>query len=236
MDGNGVDVVVVSPASVHPDNRYITNLAAGSAGRLRAVVNIDTQDPDAHRTVAGHAAAGASGLRANLIGRGSRGLGEDDRLDPLIDAAAASDLVIQWTLRVPDPSMAMIARAATRAPGIRQVLDHLGLPVDPGDPESMNGMRDLADVPGLHVKLSGMYALTRERYPYQDVWPWMEGVLAAFGAARTMWASDWPLSGESDSYARQLALIDRLPFLDAAARRDVLGASANRFWRLPADL
>jgi L-fuconolactonase len=234
MDGNGVDVVVVSPASVHPDNRYITDLAAGSAGRLRAVVKIDPQDPQALATVAGHAAAGAVGLRANLIGGGSKGPGQDDWLDPLIDAAAVSDLVIQWTFRVPDPSMAMIARAANRAPGIRQVLDHLGLPVDPRDLGSLDRMRDLAAVPGLSVKLSGLYALTREGYPYRDLWPWIEGVLAVFGAARTMWASDWPLSGESDSYLRQLALIDRLPFLDAAARRDVLGASADRFWRLAA--
>ena len=38
--------------------------------------------------------------------------------------------------------------------------------------------------------------MSRDGYPFRDTWPWVEGVLDAFGPDRTIWASDWPLAGQ----------------------------------------
>ncbi len=110
------------------------------------------------------------------------------------------------------------------------MLDHLGLPVDARDLTQLARIRDLAGIPELRIKLSGMYALSQDGYPYRDTWAWAEGVVDAFGAERTMWASDWPLAGESASHAQHLALVDLLPFVDAAARDHLLRRTALGIW------
>jgi predicted TIM-barrel fold metal-dependent hydrolase len=230
LDASGVDRAIVTPAMVHPDNGYVLGAAATLPHRIGAVAGIDPRTPGAVASIEGLVGDGALGVRVNL---GATSLDAPDELaglDTLVAAAVGSDLVIQWTIRL--SSAGLIERAAARAPGARQVIDHLGLPADATDLDALDRIRALAAIPGVHVKLSGMYALSQKGYPYEDTWPWAEGVVDAFGAERIMWASDWPLAGESASHADHLALVGRLPFLDGPARRRILGETAEGFWRL----
>jgi L-fuconolactonase len=228
LDGSGVAAALASPAMVYPDNGYVLGAAHTAPGRLGAVVGIGPRDPAAIATVPGHAASGAHAVRVNLGATPLEGEAALAGLDALADATASAGLVLQWTMRL--PSAGLIERVAARHPDLPQVLDHLGLPVDATDLAQLARIRDLAAVPRLHVKLSGMYALSSTGYPYEDVWPWAEGVVTAFGPARTLWASDWPLSMESASHADLLALVGRLPFLDAEARGAILGGTARALW------
>jgi L-fuconolactonase len=217
---------------VYPDNGYVLGMAHTVPTRFGAVVGISPRDEAAIGTVAGHAASGAYAVRVNLGATPLDGEEALAGLDSLADATASAGLVLQWTMRL--PSAGLIDRVAARHPELPQVFDHLGLPVDARDLAQLARIRELAGIPRLHIKLSGMYALSQAGYPYEDVWPWAEGVLAAFGAERTMWASDWPLSMESATHAELLALVGRLPFIDAAARAEILGGTARRLWpRLP---
>ena len=228
LDGSGVALALASPAMVHPDNGYVLGAAHTAPARLGAVVGISPRDPAAIATVPGHVASGALAVRVNLGATPLEGEEALSGLDRLADATAEAGVVLQWTMRL--PSAGLIERVAARHPGLPQVFDHLGLPVDAHDLAGLARIRDLAEIPGLHIKLSGMYALSTVGYPYEDVWPWAEGVVASFGPARTLWASDWPLSMESASHADLLALVGRLPFLDAAARAEILGGTARRLW------
>ena len=228
LDASGVAAALASPAMTYPDNGYVLGAAHTAPRRLGAVVGISPHDPDAIATVERHAAVGAYAVRVNLGATPLEGEVALAGLDALADATAAAGLVLQWTMRL--PSAGLIERVAVRHPRLPQVFDHLGLPVDATDLSQLARIRDLAAIPGLHIKLSGMYALSSTGYPYEDVWPWAEGVVAAFGAQRSLWASDWPLSMESASHADLLALVSRLPFLDEDARRRVLGGTARALW------
>lgn len=228
---NRVDRVIVSPAAIHPDNGYILGAAATLPDRIHAVVGIDPRSSAAVASIEGLAQAGAIGVRVNLGATPFDRPDELAALDALVDIAVEFGLVIQWTIRL--PSAGLIERAAARAATVRQVIDHLGLPMDARDLDALSRINELAAIPGLGIKLSGMYALSQMGYPYMDTWPWAEGVLDAFGPDRTMWASDWPLAGQSASYADHLALVAQLPFLDEHSRRSVLGETANLFWSLP---
>jgi predicted TIM-barrel fold metal-dependent hydrolase len=228
LDASGVDAVLVSPAMVHPDNAYIQGAAGTVPTRILAVAGVDPRDPVAVAAIPDHAAFGAVAVRVNLGASPLETDAELAGLDALVDATADAGLAIQWTMRLPGASL--IERAAARRPEAPQVLDHLGLPVDARDLGQLARIRDLAGIPGLRIKLSGMYALSKDGYPYQDTWAWAEGVLDAFGAARTMWASDWPLAGESASHAQHLALVDMLPFVDATARDHLLRGTALGIW------
>jgi predicted TIM-barrel fold metal-dependent hydrolase len=229
MDATGVDAGIVSPAMLaYPDNAYVLGAAGTAPDRIFAVVGIDPRDPAAVRSIPSMAAYGALGVRFNLGATPLTTAQDLEGLDALVDAARDADLVIQWT--IPLSATHLVERAAGRCPDARQVLDHLGLPADAHDLAGLAQVRALAAIPCLNIKLSGLYAISRDGYPYRDVWPWAEGVVTAFGSERTMWASDWPLAGESAPYGDHLALVGLLPFLDADARSAILGGTAIRVW------
>jgi predicted TIM-barrel fold metal-dependent hydrolase len=231
-DGSGVDVIVMTPASVFPDNGYALGAAGTVPSRLRAAVGMDPRWPDALPRLRAYAAAGAVGVR---IVPGALPLeGPDDMaaLTALADVAVELGLVIQWTAGL--PLTGGIDHVAARHPAAVQVLDHLGLPPDVTDLSGLVRIRQLAAIPGLTIKLSGMYALSRAGFPFRDTWDWAKGVLDAFGPDRMMWASDWPLSGELASHAQLRAMVDDLPFLDAASRLAILSTTACRVWSIPA--
>jgi L-fuconolactonase len=232
-DDSGVDVIVMTPANVYPDNGYVLGAAATAPTRLRAAVGMNPRWPDAVAQLRTHAAAGAVGVR---ITPGSLPLDTPEDLAALLAlASAATDLglIVQWTAAL--PLTKGIDHVATERPDATQILDHLGLPPDARNLDDLARIRELAKLPGLHVKLSGMYALSRDGYPFKDTWSWAEGVVDAFGADRTIWASDWPLAGEHATYRQLRELVDELPFLDAQARTKVLSATPARLWRLNGD-
>ena len=193
------------------------------------MVGIDPRDPVAVRSIPALAAYGALGVRFNLGATPVETAEDLAGLDTMVDEAANADVVIQST--VPLAAIHVVERAARRRPDARQVLDHLGLPGDAGDLSGLAHVQAVATHPSVNIELSGDVSLSRIGYPYRDVWSWAEGVLGAFGPERTMWASDWPLAGESASYADHLALVGLLPFLDADARSEILGGTARRVWR-----
>jgi L-fuconolactonase len=230
-DGAAVDVIVMTPAGIYPDNGYVLGAAATAPTRLRAGVGMNPRSPDAVAQLRAHAAAGAVGVR---ITPGALPFETSDDFAALVALASAAtdlDLVIQWTAAL--PLTGGIDRIATERPDAIQVLDHLGLPPDAGNLADLSRIRDLARIPTLHVKLSGMYAMSRDGYPFRDTWSWVEGVLDAFGPDRTIWASDWPLAGQHATYRQLRDLVDELPFLDGAARTAMLSTTPARLWRLP---
>jgi len=231
LDASGVDAALVSPALVHPSAEYLFGAADAAPSRILAVIGVSPWDAEAIAAIPDHAERGAVAVRVNL---GATPLDDDAGLaglDELASATADAGLVLQWTMRL--PSAHLIERVARSLPTLPQVFDHLGLPLDARDMGALPRLAELAGVDRLHLKLSGMYALSEDGFPYEDVWPWMEGAVDAFGPERMLWASDWPLSGQSASHADLLGLVQRLPFLDTEARRAILGGNASRLWPAP---
>ena len=229
-DGSGVDLVVMTPANVYPDNGYVLGAAATAPTRLRAAVGMNPREPDAVARLRSYAASGAIGVRIIPAALPLEGPDDMAALFALTDVATDLGLVIQWTAGL--PLTGGIDAVAARRPDAIQVLDHLGLPPDATDLSGLARIRELAAIPGLNVKLSGLHALSRAGYPFRDAWPWIEGVVDAFGPGRTMWASDWPLSMEFASHAQLRALVDELPFLAAADRIAILSTTACRVWSI----
>jgi L-fuconolactonase len=95
-------------------------------------------------------------------------------------------------------------RLVERFPDQRFVLDHLGKPfiregkLSPWD----RLMKRLADHGNVWCKISGMVTeASLDSWTYDDLVPYMETVLEAFGTGRIMVGSDWPvcrLAGEYD--------------------------------------
>lgn len=124
-------------------------------------------------------------------------------------------------------------------PGQRLVLDHLAKPdIRSGEfPEWSRGIRALAkDFPNLHCKLSGMVT---EAAPHawtpEQLRPYMETVVEAFGPERVMYGSDWPvcLLAAKDYAAVHDVAADYVRTLGPSAEAAIFGGNAVRFYRLP---
>ncbi len=81
--------------------------------------------------------------------------------------------------------------------------------------------------PGVHVKLSGFYALTQPGYdyPHRAAWPYVEVLLAAFGSTRLLWGSDFSPSLEWLSFPQTFGLFQAMPFLNDADRERIEGGN-----------
>ena len=135
------------------------------------------------------------------------------------------------------------AALAAAFPSQRFVLDHIGKPATargaapPAD--WLADLRALAACPNVHVKLSG---LVTEFAPWgawarADFAPVLAAVVGAFGAARCMIGSDWPVSllAASDYAACQSIVIEWCRAnLSAEEAEGVLGANCAKFYRLAA--
>lgn len=80
-------------------------------------------------------------------------------------------------------------------------------------------------------KLSGLVTEAAPDWTVEDLRPYVDHLFAAFGPARLMWGSDWPVVDLAGDHARwREATGALLAGLDDAARDAVLGGTAARFY------
>lgn len=129
------------------------------------------------------------------------------------------------------------ATLAKRLPGLRMVIDHLA------KPRIREGVLDgwkqdflaAAKAPNMYCKLSGMVTeADRAACRPADLKPYVDLALEAFGPARLMYGSDWPVCLLAAPYGRVKGALDELiSRLSRAERAQIFGGTAERFYRLP---
>lgn len=151
-------------------------------------------------------------------------------LSAVADAGLAYDLVV-----LPH-QLPACARAAADHPGLTFVLDHLGKPPiasgtrDPWEP----ALRTLAALPNTVAKLSGLVTeADPAAWTVDDLRPYTDTALEAFGPHRLMFGSDWPVCTLAASYSEVLAAAEELTAgLDAVERAEVFAGTAVRVYAL----
>lgn len=126
---------------------------------------------------------------------------------------------------------------AARHPDLRIVVDHLAKPAMGGgsgpDAAWIAGIEALGRRPNVWCKLSGMITEIGPGWSDADLRPFADHVLRAFGPARVMWGSDWPVVELAGDYGGWTAASHRLlAGFDDAARERVFAGSAQEFYRL----
>ncbi|MFD4506615.1 amidohydrolase family protein [Streptomyces sp. NPDC058457] len=146
------------------------------------------------------------------------------------DAGLVYDLVITpWQLPA-------AIRAAAALPDLVFVLDHLAKPpVATGqvDPWARH-LRELARLPNVVAKLSGLVTEADwSRWTPQDLQPFMDIALEAFGVDRLMFGSDWPVCTLAADYDDVLSSARALTSdLSADERTALFAATATRVYRI----
>jgi len=141
-------------------------------------------------------------------------------------ALAETGLVFDALIR-PD-QIPVIAHLADRHPDLVIVIDHAAKPAIGGDISHWAAsMRDLARRGNVHVKFSGLLTEAPAGADADILRPVADTLLAAFGAQRLLWGSDWPVLTLAADYARWLVTSDMLlSSLDNAAKAAVFGGNA----------
>lgn len=151
-----------------------------------------------------------------------------------LDAVARSGLV--YDLVVLPHQLPVAVWAARDHPGLTFVLDHLGKPpIAAGDIESWAlCVRELAALPNTVGKLSGLVTEADwNSWTVDDLRPYAEQALEAFGPDRIMFGSDWPVCRLASSYGEVLDTAKRLTVgLSTREREQVFRRTADRVYGL----
>ncbi|MEU6769761.1 amidohydrolase family protein [Streptomyces sp. NPDC046759] len=146
---------------------------------------------------------------------------------------ATADSGLVYDLVVRPHQLPACVRAARSVPRLTCVLDHLGKPpVASGRLEPWaTDLRALAALPNTYCKLSGMVTEADPvSWTVDDLRPYVETALEAFGPDRLMFGSDWPVCTPAATYGQVLDATVRL--LGPAERTQVLDTTATRVYDL----
>ena len=125
---------------------------------------------------------------------------------------------------------------ARQLPNLPMVIDHLGKPNirEQRFDAWLPVFRAAAAYPNVYCKLSGMITEANwSKWKPQDLKPYVQAALEAFGPNRCMFGSDWPVCKLAGSYDQvHAALNDTLGELTRAEKDAILGGTAQKFYRL----
>jgi L-fuconolactonase len=153
-----------------------------------------------------------------------------DGLAAVAEAGLVYDLVV-----LPHQLPACVPAAAGH-PELTFVLDHLGKPpIATGALQPWaTAVRGLAALPNTVCKLSGMVTeADLAKWTVDELRPYADTVLDAFGPGRLMFGSDWPVCTLAASYGQVVDVAEELTRgVGAEERAEIFGGTATRVYRL----
>lgn len=226
-------LIVVQAAPTLAETEYLLTLADSNPRIVGVVGWVDLADADAVRQI--------SDLSAHPAFRGVRPMLQDIAETDWLEQRArtdALDLLAARGLRldalVTARHLPMLARFARSRPDLPLIIDHAAKPQPGAADDWEQGMQDLAAIPHVHCKLSG---LLTELSPEQlsDPLPALRAItdtlLTWFGPDRLVWGSDWPVLTLAASYDQWRDVTARLlDDLGNDERDAILRGNALRFY------
>ncbi|HEX3985344.1 MAG TPA: amidohydrolase family protein [Acidobacteriaceae bacterium] len=161
-----------------------------------------------------------------------------DRADFNAGLAQLLRLQLAYDILIRHRQLPAALRLVDRHPNQVFVLDHIAKPdIRGGGLQSWaRDLTELARRPLVFCKLSGV--VTEADYAswsYEQIFPYLETALAAFGPDRMMFGSDWPVCRVATTYADWARTVERFAApLSAAEQQALFVETAVRAYRLNA--
>ena len=229
-------IVLVPPSWEGDRNDLALEAARLHPDRFAVMGRLALQDPKSRDLVPGwKKQPGMLGMRFTFHNEHNRHFLTDGSADWLWPAAEKAGIPLM--VLVPG-SLDILDRIAGRHPGLKLVIDHVGLNIRQKAPkvfEDLPAVCALAKHPNIAVKASGMPSLSNERYPFRDLHPHIRALVDAFGPRRTFWGTD--LTRMPCTYYECIALFtEHLPWLKGEDLESVMGRGVCEWlgWPLPA--
>jgi L-fuconolactonase len=238
MDKVGVDgAIFISAFSMYRyDASYAVEVQRAHPGRFGIVKPVDPDDPAVADVVdAWKKTPGTVGIRIMLTRENGRAA-TDPGLDRIARAAVRYDFPVNllcWDNL--DEGTALI----DRHPETRFIIDHLGIlqPRTPPAPPQPSVDQIWADLPKVLelarranavIKVSGACTLSREPYPFADIWDPLARVFEAWGFERCLWGTDWTRAFAVVNYQQAVTPFLETDRLSATERAMLMGGACAK--------
>lgn len=247
-DAHGLDLLAsvhvqaeCAPSAALDETRWLAAQAPAMGRPFVLVVRVDPRSPDLDAELAAHEAAGpvrGVRLRVNFDLQHGRSVIDDPAIlsraefaDGLRRIAARGWL---FELSLFPSQMEEAAQLCAAVPELTFVVNHLGWPLDvsrDGFLQWRSGMRLLARLPNVVLKISGLWPIDR-------VWNraalalWVETAVELFGPARCLYGSNLPIERSMCAMARQVETLQAiLSTLSPDESADLFGRTCRRLYR-----
>jgi L-fuconolactonase len=238
-DDAGIDAAVLVQALNDPDETVDLFAYAAAEPRVAGVVGwLDLAAPD----VADRLSAIQESRHGRfLVGIRHLALIDDDPAGWLRSPAVQRGLQVVARTGLPydlifrPEHLNAVLHTVRSHPAMTFVVDHLGKPPtrSVGLDDWTTGIRALAAEPNVTCKLSQIPTVAGPTWTVDDLQPYADTVLDAFGADRLMFGSDWPVSLLAARYADVVGVVEKLLTRCSAQERDqILGETAARVYAL----
>jgi predicted TIM-barrel fold metal-dependent hydrolase len=193
MKEAGVDRVIVVPPSWEGDRNDLALEAARlHPDRFAVMGRLALEKPESRALVDGwKRQPGMLGMRFTFSTERQRPWLTDGTADWLWVAAERAGIPVMLSVA---GSFAAVDRIAERHPGLRLVVDHLGIRSGSKGPEAFAGIPELCTLApraNVAVKASALPCYSIEGYPFRDLHAHVRRVYDAFGPRRVFWGTDW---------------------------------------------
>ena len=159
---------------------------------------------------------------------------EHPGLDRICKAAVEYDLPLNFLFwgRVDDG-----IKIIDRHPNTRFIVDHLGLlqprvPPAPAEPwADLPKIVELAKRPNAVIKVSGACTLSKQPYPFPDIWDPLQRVFDAWGFERCLWGTDWTRAFAVVNYEQAVKPFLETKRLSDSERAMLMGGACAKAYR-----
>jgi predicted TIM-barrel fold metal-dependent hydrolase len=236
MDEVGVDgaIFISSFTMYRYDASYAVEVQRAHPGRFAIVKPVDPDDPAVADVIADwKATPGAVGIRI-MMPHDARRDPNSPGIDRVVRAAVRCDLPVNllcWGNL--DDATVLI----DRHPDARFIIDHLGIvqprtpPAPPQPWADLPKVLELARRPNAVIKVSGACTLSREPYPFPDIWDPLARVFDAWGFERCLWGTDWTRAFAVVGYEPAVAAFRTTDRLGDSERAMLMGGACAKAYR-----
>jgi predicted TIM-barrel fold metal-dependent hydrolase len=236
MDAAGVDgAILVSAFTMYRyDASYALEVKKRHPGRFAVIKPVDPADPAVADVIAEwKRTPGTVGIRMLLVRAGLAADPADPGLNRVL--ATAARLSIPVNLHIAgrlDQGIELIRRN----PDTQIVVDHLGLvqphePPKPAEPwAELPKVLTLARLPNVVIKITGACTLSREPFPYPDIWDPVCRVIDAFGIDRCLWGTDWTRAVKFLTFAQGVDAFRATDRISASDKAKLMGGTTARVY------
>jgi len=236
MDKLGIDgAIFISAFSMYRyDASYAVEVQRAHPGRFGIVKPVNPDDPAAADVIAEwKRTPGAVGIRI-FLDRDRPRAPDDPGIARIARAAVKYDLPVNMLCwGNVDGGRAVI----DSYPDTRFILDHLGIlqpRTPPGPPQpwaDLPKVLDLAKRKNVVIKVSGACTLSKEPYPFPDIWDPLARIFDAWGFERCLWGTDWTRAYAVVNYEQAVKPFLMTDRLSDSERAILMGGACAKAYR-----
>jgi L-fuconolactonase len=220
--------VLIQVSHYRWDNSYLASVLKQYPRQFHGVCRVNPEDPAAPDHLTQLTQQGFHGVRLSPTAGAEGDWIRGPLMPPLWHRCA--ELKVPMTILTPVTRLPDLVSLIEQNPNLLVVIDHMAdCPLD--RPDQLQLLLALARYPTVFVKISHMWSLSQQPFPYRDADTQVKSLYDTFGPKRLMWGTDWPISLKQLSYAQAVLLFrDHLDFLPSSDREQILSKTVQEIW------